>query len=519
MENVKQKIAWFWENTEKILVVVFFLTFSFNIRKVFLTPYSFLNGGFNEYTTMSFSWADLLMIATIFIYTIKFFFGQYISQAQDLSLRRNKRINTSNAFYFPRVSRETFYLLVFLGWTGLSIFWSQYQPIAVYRVFTLVEILLFAILAAKSLNEPKWLKTAFFAIVINGLFQSLLGIAQFVRNSSLGLHFLGESTIGPNIDGVAKIVINSEKHVRAYGTFPHPNILAGFLLVPLFIIIGTLLLRKLSPAGKKRAGDDSNLLNTLNKTSHPAYSSIDEEEQENVSYETFLGHIPGWLLLAALLITGLGFLLTLSRSSFLGFFVGLLIYFAGTAYTRTQKGSQMGIDSFSFIKIITFIIIASTILFALFSCSSFFSTQSLQERNLYQNVSYETISNHPFAGVGIGQFVMSEYQKHPQLESWQYQPVHNAYFLVFSELGIVGIIFLALLAFSFYLKSRGAQKDIGLTYLLYYCIVSSFLSISFFDHYFWDIKLGTIIFTLPFIFIFALATNSKKCSTDFFGLL
>ncbi|MFA6285000.1 MAG: O-antigen ligase family protein, partial [Parcubacteria group bacterium] len=423
MESVKQKIVWLWKNAEKILIVVFFLTFSFNIRQIFLTPYSFLNGGFNEYTTMSFSWADLLMLATIFIYTIKLFFGQYISRTQDLSSQCNKRARRSNAFYFSSVSRETFYLLVFLGWTGLSIFWSQYQPIAAYRFFTLVEILLFAILAAKSLNEPKWLKTGFFAIVINGLFQSLLGIAQFIRNGSLELHFLGESVIGPNIDGVAKIVINSEKHVRAYGTFPHPNILAGFLLVPLFIIIGTLLLRKLSPLGKKRAGDDSNLLNTLNKTSHSASSSIGEEEQENVSYETFLGHIPGWLLLAALLITGLGFFLTFSRSSFLGFFVGLLIYFTGTAYTRVRKGSQMGIGSFSFIKIITFIIIASTIIFALFSCSSFFSTQSLQERNLYQNVSYETILNHPFAGVGIGQFVMSEYQKHPQLESWQYQPV------------------------------------------------------------------------------------------------
>ncbi|MFA6285001.1 MAG: hypothetical protein WC643_00515, partial [Parcubacteria group bacterium] len=76
-----------------------------------------------------------------------------------------------------------------------------------------------------------------------------------------------------------------------------------------------------------------------------------------------------------------------------------------------------------------------------------------------------------------------------------------------SELGIVGMIFLALLAFFFFLKSRGAQKDLRLTYLLFYCIVFSFLSVSFFDHYFLDIKLGTIIFILPFVFIFALVTN------------
>ena len=68
------KISWLWQNAERILIIVFFATFTFNIRKVFLTPYSFLNGGFNEYTTISLSWADALMIAVILIYTIKYIY-------------------------------------------------------------------------------------------------------------------------------------------------------------------------------------------------------------------------------------------------------------------------------------------------------------------------------------------------------------------------------------------------------------------------------------------------------------
>lgn len=76
MQNVKQKIAWSWQNAEKILVVVFLATFTLNIRKVFLTPYSFFNGGFNDYLTFSLNWADILMIAVILIYTMKWILSQ-----------------------------------------------------------------------------------------------------------------------------------------------------------------------------------------------------------------------------------------------------------------------------------------------------------------------------------------------------------------------------------------------------------------------------------------------------------
>ena len=50
----------------------------------------------------------------------------------------------------------------------------------------------------------------------------------------MGFWFLGESILGPEIPGVAKIVVAGGKILRAYGTFPHPNILAAFLLLGLF---------------------------------------------------------------------------------------------------------------------------------------------------------------------------------------------------------------------------------------------------------------------------------------------
>ncbi|MFA6193733.1 MAG: O-antigen ligase family protein [Parcubacteria group bacterium] len=518
MKNKKENLSWLWRNAEKVLIVTFFLTFTLNIRKVFLTPYSFLNGGFNEYMTMSFSWADALMIGTIIIYNIKLIISQFRQAKTTGALLENVIRNKSSVirnYYNDNVSRETFYLLIFLGWVGLSIFWSQYRPIAVYRLLTFVEIALFAYIAVKSLNQQKWVKLAFSAIILNGLFQSLLGIAQFVHNGSLKLHLLGESIIGPNIDGAAKIIIGGEKHIRAYGTLPHPNILAGFLLIPLFIIISEFFQQKFLPT--------SSLSSSLQTNRDPLPTEKAETRMacENVPHETFLGFIPRWALFIILLTIGSGFLLTFSRSAFLGFFIGFSIFLAWDSYL--QSSSRILKSNFKFFISLIIALLLITIL--LLANTSFFSNQSLQERTLFQNVSYETILKHPFTGVGIGQFVASEYQIHPNLENWQYQPVHNIYLLAFSELGTIGLIFFLLWIFSILEwgssknRNTGLLRSLLLTRLSIYCIVLSFLFIPFLDHYFWDIKLGTIIFVLPIIFILALAMDSKRCSTYFLGLL
>ena len=557
MKNTKENLYWLWQNAENVLIVTFFLTFTLNIRKVFLTPYSFLNGGFNEYMTMSFSWADVLMLAIIAIYTTKLILRQVINPYY---------ASSGHEKVFKIVSRETFYLLIFLAWAGLSIFWSQYQPIAAYRFLTLIEIAFFAFIAVKSLNSAKWLKLAFFAIILNGLFQSLLGIAQFIHNGSLGIRFLGESIIGSNIDGVAKIIINGEKHIRAYGTLPHPNILAGFLLVPLFIIISEFVQRKFALTSSRPS--------SCQCEPHPNPLLIKERESvnlpplnkgragvgsDNVPHETFLDFLPKWIWYAILLIIGLGFFLTFSRSAFLGLFVGLIIFAWQTKkhhhiLSPFSKGGLRGISApesgnpspapcpkcfayqsrrvplrkeerQKYLMLLCSLVCLLLAFLYIINNTSFFSNQSLQERTLYQNVSYETFLKHPLAGVGIGQFVMNEYQTHPNLESWQYQPVHNVYFLAFSELGIAGLIFFLLWIFSIMKWGIGKNgntdllRSLLLTRLSFYCIILSFLFIAFFDHHFWDIKSGTLIFILPLVLTLALVMNSKKCSTDFFGLL
>ena len=471
MNTFRLKYRHIWQNAENWLIILFLATFALNMRKIFLTPYSFLNGTFNEYTTLSFSWADLLMLAVIIIYTIRWLISQFSDIPLTKAIQYNViRYKSSVIRFYYDVSRETIILLVFLVWIGLSVFWSQYKLIALYRFATFLEISFFAIIAVKSLKNQKWLRLAFFALIFNGLFQSILGIAQFVHNKSLEIHWLGESILGANIDGVAKIIIGGEKHIRAYGTLPHPNILAGFLMIPIFIILAEL----------------------LNRLAFAKFDNI------KVSRGTFLDVIPIWVILISFTIIFAGFLLTFSRSAFLGLTVGfLLLCFLHRKKLARQSRLGLVIIFFSAVLAVGYLTHSNK------DTISLFSTQSLEERNLYQNVARETISVHPLAGVGIGQFVFEEFQKHPDLEGWEYQPVHNVYLLVFSELGAIGLALFIL--WLLLILEWGSRKECNtkllLTYNVFCCIVLLYFLIFLFDHYFWDIKLGLAIFTLPILFL------------------
>jgi len=74
-------------------------------------------------------------------------------------------------------------------------------------------------------------------IIYSAFFQSFLAIFQFLKQKSIGFIFLKESFFNSSMTDVAKIIINGNIYIRAYGLFPHPNILGGFLLFSIIITI------------------------------------------------------------------------------------------------------------------------------------------------------------------------------------------------------------------------------------------------------------------------------------------
>ncbi len=123
----------------------------------------------------------------------------------------------------------------------------------IFILFTSVRFLsyLLAIIFLVNYCKEKSLEKVFlpssFILLLNLILQGVIGILQFSKGASLGLTFLGESQVVSGMQGSSFIDLGGKLFLRAYGTFPHPNILGGFLI--LCILFGILCSKKMPGVG------------------------------------------------------------------------------------------------------------------------------------------------------------------------------------------------------------------------------------------------------------------------------
>ena len=119
------------------------------------------------------------------------------------------------------------------------------------RFFSLILLFLSVLQITKEEKLDKTIKekimtSGIVILFVNVLIQGILGIIQFKRGSSLGLGFLGESQVVSGMVGSSFVELSGQVFLRAYGTFPHPNVLGGFLLMAMFLGICMYNRRKLA---------------------------------------------------------------------------------------------------------------------------------------------------------------------------------------------------------------------------------------------------------------------------------
>jgi len=66
--------------------------------------------------------------------------------------------------------------------------------------------------------------------------ESVLAVLQFLKGGSVGFWVLGERTFSLSTPAIAKFDFYGREFLRPYGTFPHPNVLAGFVLITLLLL-------------------------------------------------------------------------------------------------------------------------------------------------------------------------------------------------------------------------------------------------------------------------------------------
>ena len=123
----------------------------------------------------------------------------------------------------------------------INVLFSQFFWNSAYAAIKLTEFRVFGWYLSQSIRTLKQIIIVFFLLSIGGFIESLLAIAQFFNHGSINgfFYLLGERFFTAQTPGIANASINGELVLRSYGTFSHPNVLAGFLvLVMSFLLFG-----------------------------------------------------------------------------------------------------------------------------------------------------------------------------------------------------------------------------------------------------------------------------------------
>ncbi len=207
------------EKTIKILLG--FLLFLLPWQTIWIYQEKFLNGAKWEYGTLGLYATEILLWLCALLFII-WFYKQQKLQATSYKLQATK----DRVFLL--------FCLLFIVYCLLSSFWSINPDIAWQQSLHIMEaIILFLMI----FTGPLKLKTAMFWFVAGAGIQSLLGIWQFLTQTTFACKWLGLA-YHPAFEAGTSIISNAGgRWLRAYGAFPHPNIFGGYLVISLIFTI------------------------------------------------------------------------------------------------------------------------------------------------------------------------------------------------------------------------------------------------------------------------------------------
>ena len=411
----------------KIENALFFLTLLFlptQLGRHFWPSFSYILGIRTDYLSPTLYLTDILILL-LFIFFIA-------------SLKLRPFPSLFKKFFW---SSSSLLFLVLIILIGISL--SKNPLAGLYGLLKLLEFIFFGAYTTHFITKINFKKILFvFSVAI--IFESVLSVAQYLKQSSIGgfFYFFGERTFNGQTPAVANASINGDLILRVYGTFSHPNVLGGYLLIGMTLIL-------------------FNLGST-------------KKQLEKILY------------LISLTCGTLVLILTFSRIAILLWLIILFIFLISRAGKNFLKKN---IAFFLiFISIVIFLIFYTPII-SRFANLRLSDESFFQRENLLKN-SLVIMKNHPFFGTGLNNFLieLSQVQK-TNTVTFYLQPVHSIFLLVTAQTGILGLIyFIGFLAKTF--KKALAERDL-INYKI--IIFLSILILGSFDHYFLTIQQGQLL--------------------------
>ncbi len=325
--------------------------------------------------------------------------------------------------------------------------WAPYQLLGLVAAGHMLIALAWLVVLANELRRPATAVLVASALVAAVSLQAVWGIAQFVHGRDFGLHKLGESILSADIRGVAKLGWDGVQRIRAYGSLPHPNILAAYVAAGLFTA-GAVLLWPDNRRHPRRTWGAAVVCALLAAALLTTFSRVAVVTTAVIGTVVVLYALKGWRRIppAAGVVAGAG-ILTL-----------LLLWPGMAGRTALESQRETGITN----------------------------------RAIGYQLAGSMIADRP-AGVGAGNFVLAAEELRADLPDYQYQPAHNTLLLAAAELGAVAavllIAWLVRLGWLFHqVRPRSSRERIINVSL--FGLAGVFLAMSMVDHFFWSTPQG-----------------------------
>lgn len=207
-QSIKQA---YFDLINKALFFVLMLILPFQLGRHFFFPFSYIYGIRVDYLSPTLYLQDII-IFMLFVFNIK----------TALSFLRNKIV------------------LLIMSIFILNAIFSLSKPLDAYGLLRLIEIF---VLISLGKTVIKSLKTngITLALLFGAIVEISLSLSQFILKRSLQgpFYFIGERLFNLSTPGIAKISFNGIEFLRPYGSFSHPNSMAGFYLLTYFFILTT----------------------------------------------------------------------------------------------------------------------------------------------------------------------------------------------------------------------------------------------------------------------------------------
>ena len=371
------------------------------------------------------------------------------------------------AYYFVKRIRESrgqvskILILIFLYITASILFWVDNKLISFYWLLRLMQGMgLIYILKKIDFSRVKLAGSFVMSMVLS----AGLGIYQFLFQEAFASKWLGLAYHSARDLGASVVEFTDQRWLRAYGSLPHPNVLGGFVVVALIIVFYL-------------------------------YNFFSSEHEEIKKLEIKKLRILKLLLVANCLVLCAGLFFAFSRAAWLVFLIISLLYYLLTLlpkYRLWRPGRKLMFFCFFcfFVLCIIFLPLVKTRLGL--SESTRLEVMSNVQRLTGYTESFEVIRNNLWLGAGLGNYTNELQKIYPNYSGWVYQPVHNVYLLMFSEIGVVGVILIIILL-SCYLVRRSKVSKSPESKVFVFIFLCFYVFMFMFDHLWWTLSSGMLL--------------------------